>query len=219
VEWLKQCPPVSASLYTDDVATFYSSQNLVIVKCQLLIGSGKWIFLLHSKDPLCTVRMIVGFLCVPSMVSFNTTALPFAPAVKFLGCLLDSTVSWEDLTWGGYAVKANGHWTFESSVCQYSRSPCCFVETLWLALAVPRSHGGTGGLSSLPTRCSPGHRSWIYVASRCVWLGQAPPLLPPWGNWEWIVGFPGQVGRQRTLDVRKLDVNRWKWNSEEVGID
>jgi hypothetical protein len=31
------------------------------------------------------------------------------------------------------------------------------------------------------------------------------------------LGFPGQVGRQPTLDVRKLDVNWWKGNSEGVG--
>lgn len=56
------CPLVSASLYTDDVAPCCSSQNLVTIKFQLLIGSAKWIFLLHSKDPVCTVGMIAGFL-------------------------------------------------------------------------------------------------------------------------------------------------------------
>jgi hypothetical protein len=80
------------------------------------------------------------------------------------------------------------------------------------------SRWGTGRLTSPHSRCLPGRRRWSWVDSRCVWLDQAPPLLPLWGDRDRIGWDPGFGWAPANAECCSRSWNLWKGgNLEKVG--
>jgi hypothetical protein len=84
------------TLQTISVPDYDKSSLPGRLKLSVALDSAEWVYLFHSKNPVCTFHKTEGFSSSPTHVSSNKGALPFAPTVKFLCILLlNSKLSWE----------------------------------------------------------------------------------------------------------------------------